>query len=94
MAPPNKLRCCITERFSSCDGIIGDVGEEAAKNVQSIEKKSKYCKYMENGKPPKFIEIIGKKYIQNANVRPFVGDRVFVRGAVIVFGSPIRYDGR
>lgn len=31
-----------------------------------------------------------QKYIQNANVRPFVGDNVFGRGAVIVFGSPIR----
>lgn len=27
-------------------------------------------------------------------MRPLVGDSVFVRGAIIVFGSPIKYDGR
>lgn len=32
--------------------------------------------------------------LQNAKVRPFVGESVLVRGAVIVFGSPIKYDGK
>lgn len=33
-------------------------------------------------------------FLQNANVRPFVGDKVLVRGTVIVLGSPIKYDGK
>lgn len=32
--------------------------------------------------------------LQNANVRPFVGESVLVRGAIIVLGSPIKYDGK
>lgn len=27
-------------------------------------------------------------------MRPLVGDSVFVRGAIIVLGSPIKYDGK
>lgn len=27
-------------------------------------------------------------------MRPLVGDRVLVRGVVIAFGSPIKYDGK
>lgn len=34
------------------------------------------------------------KYIPNAKVRPFVGESVLVRGVVIAFGSPIKYDGK
>lgn len=37
VADPNKLRCCIIERFNSCDGIIGDVGEEAAVYAQFVK---------------------------------------------------------
>lgn len=36
----------------------------------------------------------GIEYILNANVRPLVGDSVLVRGVVIAFGSPIKYDGK
>lgn len=32
--------------------------------------------------------------LPNAKVRPLVGESVFVRGVIIVFGSPIKYDGR
>lgn len=30
------------------------------------------------------------EHLQNASARPFVGDRVFVRGTVVWLGSPIR----
>lgn len=39
-------------------------------------------------------EFNNKINLQNANARPFGGDNVFVRGAAITFGSPIKYDGK
>lgn len=33
-------------------------------------------------------------HLQNASVRPLVGESVLVLGVIMVFGSPIKYDGK
>lgn len=93
MFEPNKLRCCIIDRLKSFVELIGDVGDVAAKyELQEKEKKTiilfPFHQIQNN------FNKIRSNNLQNANVRPFVGDNVFVRGTVITFGSPIKYDGK
>lgn len=75
--------------------LTGDVGDDAA------ETKNQFIKCHLNRSKWQFSLPFEKKhllqfqeFLQNAKVRPLVGESVLVRGAIIVFGSPIKYEGK